>query len=138
MSQSKFIAKGVMSRNLITIEEDSTIYKAMKILLNNNITGLPVVSEHMDLVGIVSEKDLMKELIDKSLKSIKKSTINMVMQKDVICFDENDSVLDVARSLAANSFRREPILSEGKLVGIITRRDIIKYMLQWEEVKQGS
>ncbi|MGA1869421.1 MAG: CBS domain-containing protein [bacterium] len=125
---SLFTAKTAMSRNIIIIKEDTLIYDAMKILIDHNITGIPVVTDDMKIVGIVSEKDLLRPLDNN--ESIGRLTVSCVMTRDVITFDEDDELIDICRCLVGNEFRRVPILSNGKLVGIITRRDVIKYILE--------
>jgi len=122
-----FAAQQVMTRNLVTVREDMPIYEAMKILAEQNITGLPVVSADDRVVGIVSEKDMLKLLYG---PHIKQGAVSEIMTRDVVCFDENDDLVDICECLIQKHFRRVPILSEGKLVGIISRRDIIKFILE--------
>ena len=120
--------KDVMTKDVVTIREDSTIYDALTTLRDHNITGLPVVSEDRQLIGIVSEKDLLKLMyITKKSKPVVKE----VMTKNVKCFDENDSLIDLAECLMKENFRRIPILSEKKLVGIVSRKDVIKILIEY-------
>lgn len=86
----------------------------IRILVENNITGLPVVNDDMTLAGIISEKDVLRLLYDMEDKP----------------GNVEDSLIDIAESLIRNDFRRVPILEEGKLAGIISRKDIIKYILE--------
>lgn len=117
-----------MTKDVVTIREDSTIYDALTTLRDHNITGLPVVSEDRQLIGIVSEKDLLKLMyITKKSKPVVKE----VMTKNVKCFDENDSLIDLAECLMKENFRRIPILSEKKLVGIVSRKDVIKILIEY-------
>ncbi|MGA1823674.1 MAG: CBS domain-containing protein [bacterium] len=125
---SLFTAKTAMSKDIISIREDTPIREAMKILIHNNITGIPVVTEDMRLIGIVSEKDMLKPLLKD--ESYGGTLVSTIMTRDVVCFDENDELMDICESLVKYEFRRVPILSKGKLAGIITRRDVIKYILE--------
>ena len=61
---------------------------------------------------------------------IQDASVAEVMTREVVSFDENDDVIDVCECLIDNHFRRVPILSEGRLAGIISRRDIIKFILK--------
>ena len=122
--------KNVMSKGVISIKEDTPIYEAIKILVDNNITGLPVVSDEMFLVGIVTEKDFMTVLFQPEISN---KTIPDLMTRDVICFDENENLVDVCDDMLEHNIRRVPVMSEGKLTGIISRRDIIRFMLKFRD-----
>jgi CBS domain-containing protein len=120
-------AKDVMSTNIVTVARDTDIYKAVSLMVENNITGLPVINNNMTLAGIVSEKDVLKLLYNKVEGSRR---VEDFMTKDVMVFDQEDSLLAIADCLRKNRFRRVPIVSDGKLVGIVSRKDIISYMFK--------
>jgi CBS domain-containing protein len=125
--RDRILARDVMKCGLLTIRPQTPIYEAMDILATKNITGLPVVDDYMNLVGIVSEKDMLRLLYDPKVKPGKTEAF---MTEDVISFNQNDSLLDICDCLMNNHFRRIPILNEGKIVGIISRADIIVYILK--------
>jgi CBS domain-containing protein len=118
-------AKDIMRTEVITVTEDSTIGDVMKILVQNRITGVPVVSDDMDLLGMVTEKDVLRMLLNATGKV---KSVAELMTSDIMSFDENDDLIKVFRGLVEHNFRRVPILSDGKLVGIISRTDIIKFL----------
>ncbi len=118
-------AKDIMTTSLMTVEKDTELNQIIKILVENSLTALPVVDEDMTLLGIVSEKDVLNTLFNQ--KSGKK-TAGHLMTKDVTCFDEKDDLMEIFRSLVDSNFRRVPILSEGMLAGVISRRDIIRFL----------
>jgi CBS domain-containing protein len=122
-----FKAKEIMKTGVITVKKETGIYETIRILMENNITGLPVVNDDMTLAGIISEKDVLKLLYNIEDKPGK---VESFMTKDVVSFDQEDSAIDVTESLIKNDFRRVPILGEGKLVGILSRKDIIAYILK--------
>lgn len=119
----------VMSTDVITINPNATITEAIELLLKHSITGVPVVDKKKRLLGIVSEKDLLKlvyELKSKSYDSNNRlETVESIMTKDVVSFDENDRLVDVCKCLMEGNFRSVPVLSCGKVVGIINRPDIL-------------
>ena len=121
----------VMSTDVITINPNATITEAIELLLKHSITGVPVVDKKKRLLGIVSEKDLLKlvyELKSKSYDSNNRlETVESIMTKDVVSFDENDSLIDVCKCLMESNFRRVPILSRSKVVGIISRPDLLAW-----------
>lgn len=122
-----FKAKTVMTTDIVSVKRDTPIYEAMRILVEKNITGLPVVNDDMTLAGVISEKDVLKLLYD--IKD-KPGKVEDFMTQEIHSFDEGDSLVDITECLINNNFRRVPITSDGKLVGIISRKDIIKYILQ--------
>ena len=119
--------KNAMTTNLLTVKRQTPIYEAIRILVDKNITGLPVVNDDMTLAGIISEKDVMKLLYDTENKQ---GIVEDFMTENPSSFDQDDSLIDVAECFIKNHFRRVPITSEGKLVGIVSRKDIIKYILK--------
>lgn len=122
-----FKARTAMTTDILFVKRDTPIYEAMGILVEKNITGLPVVNDDMTLAGIISEKDVLRLLYD--IKD-RPGNVGDFMTPQICSFDENDSLVDVTECLINNSFRRVPITSGGKLVGIISRKDVIKYILQ--------
>ncbi len=121
-------AKDIMTKDLYTAKADSPIYDILELIAKHGISGLPVVEDDMTLVGIVSEKDVLSLFYDKEGKD--EITVNDFMTQPPLYFDENESLLDVCDFLKKNVFRRVPITSKGKLVGIISIRDVIEYILQ--------
>jgi CBS domain-containing protein len=120
-------AKDVMRSGLITVRTSTPVYEAMEILAARNVTGLPVVDEYMNLLGIISEKDMLKLLYDPDARP---GLVEEYMTAGVIGFEQNTSLFEICDCLINNSFRRVPILDGGKLVGIISRTDIMGYIMK--------
>lgn len=119
--------KTIMTTNVVTVKSDTPIDRALELLIEKNITGLPVVDDDRALIGIISEKDMLKLLPGLEDES---TTVADFMTKDITCFDQDEDLIAICECLVNNNFRRIPIVSNGKLVGIISRRDIIKYILE--------
>ena len=119
--------KAIMTTDIITVGLRTPIYDALEILLENDITGLPVVNDDMTLAGIITEKDILKLL---SVLENDSATVEEFMTKEVMSFDEQEDLIAVCECLLKNHFRRIPIVSNGKLTGIISRKDVIKYILE--------
>ena len=124
------LARHVMTCGLLTVSRHTPIYRAMELIAAGDITGLPVVDDEMKLVGVVSEKDLINLLCDPDAKA---GLVQDCMTREVVSFDWDDSLFEICHCLINNNFRRIPILEKGKLTGIISRRDIIIYMMQNRE-----
>jgi len=121
-------AKDIMNKDLVTVRKDSEIYKCLELMVKHRITGIPVVEDDMTLTGIISEKDVL-HFFHKQ-EDLKGKKVNDFMTQPAIFFDENESMLDVCNLLAKQIFRRIPITSKGKLVGIISRGDIIEHIVK--------
>lgn len=128
--------KAIMTTDVLTVKKQTPISRAMEILLENDVTGLPVVNDDMSLIGIITEKDILKSLPDLETMILPNDSqhnsarVEDFMVKEVVSFDQEEDLIAICECLIKNNFRRVPILAKGKLVGIISRRDIIKYILE--------
>ena len=120
--------KDIMKKKVICVKKDTPVIEAIRIMSTNNITGVPVVEDDMTLVGILSEQDVLR--LFHTHKDEKDRTVNTFMTHPAIYFDEEEPLLDVCYRLRDNSIRRVPVTSNGKVVGVISRSDILKYILQ--------
>ncbi|MHC4659070.1 MAG: CBS domain-containing protein [Planctomycetota bacterium] len=109
-------AKDVMTKDPITVKESTPIYEAMELFVKHGISGMPVVEDDMTLVGILSEKDLIKVIRD--TEEAENKTVSDFMTQPPIGFELDESLLDVCDFLMKNIFRRVPITSEGKCASI--------------------
>jgi len=121
-------AKDIMSTNVISVKKDDSIFEAVKLLVEKNISGLPVVDDDMTLTGILSEKDVVDLFYEHEQAEGK--TVGDYMTHPAVCFDENNALLNVCNFLVKNIFRRVPVTSGGKLVGIISIKDILSSVLE--------
>jgi CBS domain-containing protein len=125
-------AKNIMTKEVICINKDTPVIDAIRLMSKNNITGIPVVKDDMTLVGILSEQDVLR--LFHTFEDEKNRTANDFMTQPAIHFEENEMLLDVCYCLRDNSIRRVPVTSNGKVVGVISRSDILKCILQlWDE-----
>ena len=120
-------AKDIMTENTINVREDTPIYEAVELIVKYGISGMPVVKDDMSLVGIVSEKDLIKLFYGKEGEN---NRVRDFMTQPAVHFDEDESLLDVCDFLMKNIFRRVPITSRDKLAGIISIKDVLEYVLE--------
>ena len=119
----------IMTKDVLVVYPDTPVSMAVKLLAIKKVTGLPVVDENKSLLGIITEKDLMRLLIDQ--ESVEEKTVADFMTKDVKCFSPENSAIEVCAFLLENLFRRVPIVKDNKLVGVVSRADIIS--LLWKE-----
>ena len=129
-------AKDIMTEGVVSVKKDTPIYEALELLAKYNITGIPVVREDMILVGVLSEKDVLRLFY--AHEDEEEGTVNDFMTQPAVHFDEKESLLDICDCLTNNYFRRVPVTSEGKLVGIISRKDIIDYILRLRDKRADT
>lgn len=120
-------ARQLMTRGLITIRPENSIGEALSLIADYSLTGLPVVDEDMVLVGIITEKDLMPYFYGDNLLP---SQVGEIMTTDITTFSPEDSVFEICECLLHNNFRRVPIVKDGVLVGLVSRADVIRYILR--------
>src|SRR3989338_5423890 len=122
-----FSVKSVMTTDVVSVQRNTPVYEAIEKLSLHRVSGLPVVDEDMNVVGILSEKDVLKILIDQNANL--KESVENYMSTEVISFKEDDSATDVCKFFIKSHIRRVPIVRDNKLVGIISRRDIVNLIL---------
>ena len=121
-------AKDIMTRNVVCIKKNIPVVDAIRLMSKHNITGIPVVEDDMTLIGILSEQDVLR--LFHTYEDEKDRTVNDFMTQPAIHFEEEERLLDICYCLRDNSIRRVPVTSNGKVVGVISRSDILKCILQ--------
>jgi len=121
-------AKDIMTKQVICIRKDTPIIEAIQLMVNNNITGIPVIEDDSTLVGMLSEQDLLR--LFHTYDDEKDRTVNDFMTQPAIHFEEDEPLLDVCYCLRDNAIRRVPITLNGKVSGVISRSDILKRILK--------
>jgi len=148
------LAKEIMTKNVITINQEASIEELSELLLNNKISGVPVVNDDGRMVGIATEGDVIVkdtdlhfpryfklldsiiylESLTKFKNSLKKHLaikVSEIMTTRVVSCLPETLMEDVANLMVDNKVNRIPVISEdGKPIGIITRADIVKSMVQ--------
>jgi CBS domain-containing protein len=120
-----------MATNLITFRPGQNMHEVIETLLKHNISGAPVVNDAYELVGIISEGDCLKQISESQYHNmpLSEGSIEKHMVKEVITVDCNMSIFDAASKFLNGRIRRFPVLDNGKLVGQISQKDIMKAVL---------
>lgn len=146
-------AKDIMNRQVITVTEEMTVDETARILLENKISGVPVVDDQNKVIGIVSETDLIyrekhlhipsfisildgviflestKEL-EHQVRKMAAFKVKDVMTKKVLTIHEDAALEDIVDKIVEKKINRLPVVDrEGKLVGIVTRSDILRHII---------
>ncbi len=115
----------VMSTCVVSVRRDEDVYEAIRVMALHEITGLPVTNEDGTLAGIITEKDVLSLLYNMTDRP---GVVQDFMTTEVVSFDQETDLSEVVQALQTSHFRRVPILDKGRLVGIISRRDIIRHI----------
>ena len=139
-------AKDIMTLNVITVGPDTPINEIAKLLIERRISAAPVVDEDNQLVGIVSEGDLVHRIrgdhemprswwlsligdpsdVPREYIRSHGKTAKDVMTKEVVTATSFTSIAELAELLETKKIKRLPIVEAGKLVGIVSRANIIQ------------
>ncbi|MBC6400218.1 MAG: CBS domain-containing protein [Ekhidna sp.] len=121
-----------MARKLVTFNPDQPMFEVVGALMKNKISGGPVVDENGDLVGIISEGDCLKEVVKGKYDNIPifSGLVSEHMARKVITVNPDLNIFEAARMFLQMRFRRFPVVDrEGRLVGQISQKDIMKAVL---------
>jgi len=111
------LARDIMTPDVIAIGPDATVQEAARVLADYHISGMPVVDGDNAMVGIVTEADIIGKEGDH---------VSDIMTSRVISVTEQTGVDEIALILTGNRFKRVPVLRGDKIVGIVSRADIVR------------
>jgi CBS domain-containing protein len=110
------IAKDIMTRDVITVTPTMTVKALAMTLIKNQISGAPVADKNGKIVGVVSESDIVAK---------KGKQVSAIMSKNIVSVDEETPVEEIARTMTTHHIKRLPVMSASKVVGIVSRADIV-------------
>jgi CBS domain-containing protein len=114
--------------NMITFKPDQSIQDVIAIIIDKRISGAPVLDEHRHLVGIISEKDCLRIIVDQAYHNLpaESRTVSDYMTAKVQTLTSKTNVVEAAIEFLNSPVRRFPVLENGLIVGQVSRRDILK------------
>ncbi|PID69121.1 MAG: inosine-5-monophosphate dehydrogenase [Flavobacteriales bacterium] len=121
------LVKECMTTKLITFKPEQPISEVIEALINNRISGGPVVNDQNELLGIISEGDCIKQVSNSKYHNLplEDNTVEKCMVKNVDTIDGNLDIFEAAEMFLKAKHRRFPIVESGKLVGQISQKDIL-------------
>lgn len=124
------MVKDYMSASLVTFAPDMDVMNAIDVLVKNRISGAPVIDDHGNLIGLLSEKDCMKVAIQAGYYEELGGRVADYMTKRVITVESESSVLETAKLFMEKGPRRYPVVEDNRLVGQISRRDVLRALTE--------
>ncbi|MGB5025341.1 MAG: CBS domain-containing protein [Saprospiraceae bacterium] len=124
----------IMVRDVICVSPTDTLQKVKELLINNRIHHVPVVENEMKLVGIVTTYDLFKLAVDH--KDYPTTKVGNVMTKILATIESTDKVGTAAEVFMEHLFHALPVVDNGRLVGIVTSFDVLRYEYNKEYPKR--
>ena len=118
--------KDIMAKKLVTFKPDTKVIAAIQILIKNRFSGAPVVNDKGELIGILSEMDCMETVIHNSYYGESGGFVRDFMTTELTTVNPEMGIVDLAQFFQKKHFRRLPVVKNGKLVGQVSRRDVLK------------
>ncbi len=150
------IAKDIMTRDVLVVKPDTSIEELSSILVNNEISGVPVVDDTGALIGIVTENDLISrnkrlhiptvvsfldaaiylessKKFEQEVKRLTATRVGDICSRKVVSITEDTTVVDIATIMSEKKVHLLPVLKAGKVVGIVGKRDMVKAVARQAE-----
>jgi CBS domain-containing protein len=115
-----------MSQELLTVTPDTEITRVVQLLIDNDVSGLMVVDDEGALLGILTERDCVAAATSAGYYDVLGGPAALYMSSPVETVSSNDNLVDIAIRMARSPFRRFPVVDGGRLVGLISRRDVLR------------
>lgn len=126
MTRKSCVVKDYMARTLVTFKPDTDVLDAVHVLINKRIAGAPVVDDAGNLLGMLSELDCMKVALDAGYHGNWGGPVSEFMSDGVETVDGDMSIIDLAQRFISSRYRRFPVLQGNRLIGQISRRDVLR------------
>ncbi|MCH7753066.1 MAG: CBS domain-containing protein [Planctomycetes bacterium] len=120
-------AREIMREDVVTINLESSLEEAIELMLLQEISGLPVTDNEGHLVGIVTEFALLAIVYD---DKIRQESVSQHMTTEVLTIDVDDPIRKIADMCIVHRVRRAPVMHNGRIVGLIARRDVLKALYE--------
>jgi CBS domain-containing protein len=131
-----FTARDIMATKLVTLSPETSIFDAITMLLKNKFSGAPVVEKDGTLCGVLSEKDCMRVLAGGSYDHRDGEELISVaafMSRHLITIKLDDGIYHIVDTFDKHNVRRLPVVENGRLVGQVSRRDVLRGIKKMED-----
>jgi len=150
MSEERIIkARDIMRKEVVTVRPETSVEDAGRLFIEKDISGAPVLDDNGNLVGIVTENDLISKekrfhiptiirifdafipiesdaKVEQEIRKMAATTVGEICTRDVITINEDTDLNDIATIMAEKKVHLLPVMKEGKLTGIVGKKDLIR------------
>jgi CBS domain-containing protein len=119
-------AADYMTRTLVVLKPDMDLHRALQVLLENDISGAPVVDHHGALVGILTEKDCFRAAVQASYHRELAGPVSDFMSHPVETLDADTDIVTVIEKFLESPYRRFPVVAGSVLAGQLSRKDVLR------------
>ncbi len=127
--KTQLTARDFMTKRLVTLRPEMDVIQAVQLLLKNRISGAPVVDADGQFLGVFSEKCAMQVLLDAAYEQLPSNQIRLFMDTEPQTIEPDTQLLSIAQVFLLTSYRRLPVLENGRLLGQVSRRDVMRASL---------
>ena len=143
-------AEDIMTKDVIAVKPETTVEELARLLIEHKISGAPVVDDDNQLVGVVTENDLIKKnarlhiptivrlfdayfllnskKVEDEIKKMVATTVDEICNKDILSLTEETSLEDIATIMSEKNIHLLPVLRDGAVVGIVGKADVVRSM----------
>ncbi|MCS7121175.1 MAG: CBS domain-containing protein [Archaeoglobaceae archaeon] len=122
----------IMEKNVIFVRDDTSFRDAVETMFEKKVGGCPIVDKENRVVGIITEKDVLKHL---AAKSYVDDVVEKYMTKGVVTIRPKDTLKKAMETMVQRKLRRLPVIEDGVLIGMVTVRDVLRYFGKGEAFK---
>ncbi|MEO0443792.1 MAG: CBS domain-containing protein [Pseudomonadota bacterium] len=119
-----------MNHQPSVVNTSTNVREAVELLLEKHFTGVPVVDDANNLVGYLSEQDCIEEMLNDAFYCEEPAAVSKVMQTEVMSVTPNTTIVEIAQTIIKNRPKNYPVIDNGKLVGVISRSDVLKALVE--------
>ncbi len=123
-------------RDVLTLRPEDTVQTAGTLLATNNIGALPVRDMHGNLIGILSERDIIRGIYRQGIE-IMNQAVGDLMTRGVKTCTPDDDVKEVLEAMSVGHFRHMPVVENSRLIGMVSQGDVVKLRLEQSEMETG-
>ena len=136
-SSHEFSAADIMTTRLVTLDPQMDVFKAIEVLIKRKISGAPVIDKDRRLLGMFTEKSCLEVMVDAAYEGLPSNEVGAFMDEPADTITEETRMLSIARVFLNKRTRRLPVLRDGKLVGQVSRRDLISATIKMVKKAPG-
>jgi len=126
MVDKTVVVRDCMSRKVVSFSVRDDVGDVVAVLLENKISGAPVLDEQHQVIGFVSEQDCIKEMLNTAFYCDLTANAGDVMKAPVVTVKPDTPISELAEQLDTHKPRVYPVVEDGKLIGVISRTDVLK------------